>query len=183
MVHLDQRRSPDAGFEVGGRRYGVFAHDWRVEPPLAWMDRKGEHELHRRAGGGAGGRDAGAAAGPLPAGVRGGGPAGAARRHPPGRAGRQPPAPLAARHRRHAGEPTPATLQALLREAADTLRANPKDEQLYRALLRTYLQPAATQELAAELLGLPFSTYRYHLAGGIPRDREAVAAELHGPEG
>jgi hypothetical protein len=33
----------------------------------------------------------------------------------------------------------------------------------------TYFQPAATQESAAERLGLPFSTYRYHLARGIER--------------
>ena len=30
-------RAPEADFEVGGRRYGVFAHDWRVEPPADWM--------------------------------------------------------------------------------------------------------------------------------------------------
>jgi hypothetical protein len=85
----------------------------------------------------------------------------------------------------HAGDaPTAATLQALLREAAETLRANPRDEKLYRALRRTYLEPAATQELAAELLGLPFSTYRYHLTGGIARVTERLwQRELHGPEG
>jgi hypothetical protein len=38
--------------------------------------------------------------------------------------------------------------------------------------------------LAAELLGLPFSTYRYHLAGGIARVTESLwQRELHGPEG
>ena len=31
----------------------------------------------------------------------------------------------------------------------------------------TYLQPAATQEQAAEVLDLPFSTYRRHLRSGI----------------
>jgi hypothetical protein len=40
---------------------------------------------------------------------------------------------------------------------------------LYRALYHTYLQPAATQELAAELLDLPFSTYRRHLKASIER--------------
>ena len=33
----------------------------------------------------------------------------------------------------------------------------------------TFFEPAATQELAAERLGLPFSTYRYQLAGAIGR--------------
>ena len=47
----------------------------------------------------------------------------------------------------------------------------------------TFLQPAATQELAAERLGLPFSTYRYHLAGGIRRVTEQLwQRELYGTE-
>ena len=70
------------------------------------------------------------------------------------------------------GAPTAATLQELLRDAAATLRGNPKDEKLYRALSRTYFEPAATQELAAEVLGLPFSTYRYHLTAGLGRVTE-----------
>ena len=40
---------------------------------------------------------------------------------------------------------------------------------LLRALDRTYLRPAPTQEAAAELLGLPFSTYRGHLTRGLER--------------
>ena len=55
-------------------------------------------------------------------------------------------------------------LQSLLREALETLNSSPRDEKFYRALLYTYFQPAITQEDAAERLGLPFSTYRYHLA-------------------
>jgi DNA-binding winged helix-turn-helix (wHTH) protein len=35
-------RARDADFEVGGRRYGVFAHDWRVEPADAWLRLKAE---------------------------------------------------------------------------------------------------------------------------------------------
>jgi hypothetical protein len=62
-----------------------------------------------------------------------------------------------------------ARLQALLREALETLNAAPKDEKFGRALLYTFFRPAATQESAAERLGLPFSTYRYHLARGEDR--------------
>jgi hypothetical protein len=35
-------RVRDADFEVGGRRYGVFAHDWRVENAEAWLRLKAE---------------------------------------------------------------------------------------------------------------------------------------------
>src|SRR5581483_7779707 len=154
-------RAPEADFEVGGRRFGVFAHDWRVESPLAWIERKGQ-------------LDPAVKPAPEPLDSRSRVPLvvlsqpdfeAAVRRalrdftRPAGLATN----PLlrsrvAAEHA--GGVPTPATLQALLREAAATLRASPRDEKLYRAVRRTYLQPAATQELAAELLGLPFSTYR-----------------------
>ena len=62
-------------------------------------------------------------------------------------------------------------------------RANPKDDKFARALRRTYLEPAASQELAAEALGLPFSTYRSHLTAGIARVTEWLwRRELHGPD-
>jgi DNA-binding winged helix-turn-helix (wHTH) protein len=35
-------RARDADFEVGGRRYGVFAHDWRVETVEQWLRLKAE---------------------------------------------------------------------------------------------------------------------------------------------
>ena len=35
-------RVRDADFEVGGRRYGVFAHDWRVENAEQWLRLKAE---------------------------------------------------------------------------------------------------------------------------------------------
>ena len=39
-IHLWRVRELD--FDVGGRRYGVFAHDWRVEPAEAWLRLKAE---------------------------------------------------------------------------------------------------------------------------------------------
>ena len=63
----------------------------------------------------------------------------------------------------------PEALRELLYEALDALRAEPRGEKLARALERTYLRPAPTQEAAAELLGLPFSTYRGHLTRGLDR--------------
>ncbi len=58
-------------------------------------------------------------------------------------------------------------LLSLIRETASGLQGHPKRARGYRALLHTYLSPVATQEKAAELLDLPFSTYRRHLAEGI----------------
>ena len=65
--------------------------------------------------------------------------------------------------------PPPEALRELLEEAVDALRADPRGEKLVRALERTYLRPAPTQEAAADLLDLPFSTYRGHLTRGLER--------------
>ncbi len=63
----------------------------------------------------------------------------------------------------------PAMLQTLLRQAVESLAANPRDVKFHRAIWHTYIEPAPTQERAAELLNLPLNTYLYHLAGGLER--------------
>jgi len=70
-----------------------------------------------------------------------------------------------------------AALQAHLKAAADGLQASPRDAKLYRAVYHTYLQPAPTQEQAAELLDVPFSTYRRHLKSGVQRIIEILWQE------
>jgi hypothetical protein len=157
-------RVPEADFEVAGRRHGVFAHDWRVEPPEDWI--MGARTPMPFAGGVA---EPGAAAGLSPAEFA--------------RAVRQAlrdytrPAALAdgplrsSRLLRGArdAQARAAALQGLLCAAAEELQTHPRDLKLHRALWLTYFEPLPTQELAAERLGLPFSTYRHHLTRGIER--------------
>jgi hypothetical protein len=77
----------------------------------------------------------------------------------------------------------PSVLQDLIRQAAQSLQAAPKLDKLYRALELTYLRPAPTQEIAAERLDLPFSTYRRHLTGAVARVTEWLwQRELYGIE-
>jgi hypothetical protein len=45
FAYVDLARLPQADFEVGGRRYGVYVHDWRVTPPMAWLDLLAEREI------------------------------------------------------------------------------------------------------------------------------------------
>ncbi|MGW3346290.1 ATP-binding protein, partial [Nonomuraea rubra] len=72
-------------------------------------------------------------------------------------------------------------LSDLLRQAIDDLREDPRSAKLHRALSITYLHGTPTQELAAEQLGLPFTTYRRHLTTGIERIcTDLWHRELHG---
>jgi hypothetical protein len=73
------------------------------------------------------------------------------------------------RDRAGTGEPSGATLETLVCAAVETLREHPRDDKLWRTVERTYVRPAATQERAAAALGLPFSTYRRHLTQGVDR--------------
>jgi hypothetical protein len=76
-----------------------------------------------------------------------------------------------------------AVLETVLREAATTLAQHPRDDKLLRAIDRTYLRPAATQEAAAAVLGLPFSTYRRHLTQGMTRVVSVLwDHEVYGPD-
>jgi hypothetical protein len=59
------------------------------------------------------------------------------------------------------------TVRRIVIQMAQTLQHDPRQAKGYRALYHTYIQPAPTQEKAAELLDLPFSTYRRHLRNGI----------------
>jgi hypothetical protein len=174
-------REPGADFEVDGRRYAIFAHDWRVEPIESWLAVKAEPTSPH------------AEAPPLQpvasssqrlvlseeefaAAVRQ-----ALRDYTRPQALAANPLLRSRLTAETAGRsPAGSTLQTRIREAAEQLRSNPRDEKLYRAIHRTYLEPAATQELAAERLGLPFSTYRRHLTTGIARITASLwQRELH----
>ncbi len=183
FAYINFCRVVEADFNAGGRRYGSFAHDWRAQPLAVWREIIGERELSVDFK-----------------------PEAASRLTPPPimvlsqpefeeavrRALRDYNRPdalagnplLRSRVLRDVAGPNPGpdALRSLLRASAETLTASPREEKFYRALHRTYFQPAPTQESAAELLGLPFNTYRYHLGKGIER----VAAwlwqrELYGP--
>jgi hypothetical protein len=165
MEYISFERAHEADFVVGGRRYAVFAHDWRAEPFEAWWNRMAERMVTTL----------------VPGEPIDDGPAQIAVLSKPEfeAAVRQALRdytqldklelnPLR-RSRLLGDDPAPARLQALLREALDDLTVVRRDQKFHRALLYTFFEPAPTRELAAERLGLPFNTYRYRLARGTER--------------
>ncbi|MBB5083955.1 ATP-binding protein [Nonomuraea endophytica] len=80
-----------------------------------------------------------------------------------------------------AGENPATALGDLLRRAIDDLREDPRSAKFHRALTVTFRSGTPTQELAAERLGLPLTTYRRHLTAGIERVRADLwHRELYG---
>ncbi|WP_238161603.1 hypothetical protein [Micromonospora endolithica] len=151
--------------ELDGQRYVGYGHDWRRFPADRWFDLMFERE---HSGGTGPPPDSALLPPPL-----GRAAFGAAVRSA---------LPHLGRPERLAGNPLlgtvlgtePVALRASLLAAVDRLAAEPKGERLRAVLTRTFIRPAPSQEAAAEVLGLPFSTYRRHLARAI----EAVTERL-----
>ena len=163
----DLSRVAGADFVVDGRRYGLFAHDFRAVPVDAWLEVVTERALRQDPSLPPPGADLLVLSQPAFAdAVR------QALRDlaDPELLARNPLLRTRLAAARSTGDhPDGAVLAAVVREAVDSLRAHPRDDRRWRALDRTYLRRAPTQELAAEMLGLPFSTYRRHLTEGVAR--------------
>ncbi|HEX2316184.1 MAG TPA: AAA family ATPase [Thermomonospora sp.] len=153
-------RVEEADFRVGDGRHEVYARDFRIGGVDAWLDQLTGTEVLV---------DPLAAVEPSPVAALSRDEFAAAVRqglrdlHRPDALARNPLSGSRTAHRHENG------LAGLLWEAAEALRADPRGQKEYRAVDRTYLRPAATQERAAEVLGLPFSTYRRHLTAGVRR--------------
>ncbi|RIK46741.1 MAG: AAA family ATPase [Chloroflexi bacterium] len=158
-------RATQADFELRGRRFGVFAHDWRVEPASEWMVARPT---------------------PMPFAVAApDAPAGPPRLSQEEfaaavrqalrdftRADRLATNPLLRARliaSERGGSPAVDVLQDAIRTAVASLSVNPRDIRFHRAVWHTYIEPAPTQEQAAELLDIPFNTYRYRLAVAVER--------------
>jgi hypothetical protein len=180
LSYFDLMRLPEVDFEVGGRHYGVYGHDWRVVSPTAWRELLAKREVAADAEVEA----STSVSQPMLVLSREDfveGVQNALRNFT--RADTLQNNPLMRSRIVYeqlapdtAGESTSSkirdrmtTLQTLLKQAAESLQSSPRDDKLYRAVYRTYLNPAPTQEQAAELLDLPFSTYRRHLKAGMIR--------------
>jgi hypothetical protein len=173
FAYADLTRLTDAEFTVGGKHYGVYGHDWRVLSPAAWQELLAQREIAASA---QATTTSAASESVLVL--------------------SQTEFVEAVQHAlRHLTSPNVlqqnpllrsrliveqvidkegisdrvVALQTLVKGIVESLRSTPRDQKLYRALDRTYLHPAPTQEQAAELLDLPFSTYRRHLKTGMER--------------
>lgn len=171
LGYADLYRLTEVDFEIGDRLYGVYGHDWRVRPPLAWLALLAEREV---------------AAQPETEAQPEQTPALVVLSRPGFEAAVQEAMRYFTRPDRLVSNPLlRARLVAVdggssasdtmridrlherILAAAEMLKARSRDEKLYRALDRTYFHPAPTQEAAAEILDLPFSTYRRHLKAGL----------------
>lgn len=177
FAYADLARMEELDFQVGGRSFGVYGHDWRATPALAWLELLGQREI-------AASPEA-VRPSPMPA------VAALSQAEFMGlveNALRDYTRPDVLRgnallRSRMVGERAGreigdagrvAALRSLLKDATEQMGASPKENKFSRAVYHTYIQPAATQEQAAELLDVPFSSYRRHLKSGMARIGEIL---------
>lgn len=168
----------------------AFLHDWRVCPPADWLDLLDARLVGPGDPAGAGGAD-------QAAGIRTA--VQHAQRHVQGAAfvaltqqqfaaavrdalrNARNPADLAGspllatplvRHRSQAATGTPTDLRDCLVEQVALLQTH--SPTAGRAVELVYLGPRRTQQAAAARMGLPFSTFRRHLATGVQQVAEAM---------
>jgi hypothetical protein len=168
--YADLARTPAADFTVANQHFSVFSHDWRTTPPLAWLKLLGEREIASDV------RSLTPTTRPtvLVLNEQDFGEAVRNALRDLARADLLQQNPLAQSRlvlsraqATAANNERATTLRNLLLETCTALQASPRDLKAYRAVYHTYIQPAATQEQAAELLALPFSTFRRHLKSGV----------------
>lgn len=171
FAYADLHHLPELDFTLGGRTFGAFVHDWRVVSPAAWLDLLAERETARSP------QSIQPPKVTTPLVVLNREDFEAALREAFNDFTRPDllTKNLLLRSRivteANGGDDNPEkgveALRLVLQEAAESLNNNPKEQKFYRALYHTYFQPAPTQEVAAEILDVPYSTFRRHLKRGL----------------
>ncbi|POM23298.1 hypothetical protein BTM25_44510 [Actinomadura rubteroloni] len=160
MAHVGYDHLPGAAYEIDGARHGVFVRDWRGRTPESWIAMLADRDI---------GRTAPADDRPFITALTHAAFTAAVRTalrdlHAPDRLAVNP-----LLGSRVVGGGGPPALRAAVRAAIDHVRDDPQEHKLYLVLDRTYLRPAPTQEIAAELLSLSLSTYRRHHTAALAR--------------
>lgn len=159
---------PSAAFATGSHAVEVFSHDWRAQPPEDWLDSLA-------------GRTPQAVPPPEPSSV----PLVVLSRDGFETAVRDALRDYARPHKlrtspllrsRLVRDAAPGAeddtdrlegLRIAIAEATALLEESPREAPYGRALSAAYLDPAPSQALAAERVGVPFSTFRRHLGRGV----------------
>jgi len=176
-AYADLLRLPELDFAAGSQPCGVYGHDWRAVPPMAWLDVLAARELSQQA-------DYSAAPKPKATVVLSEPDFAEAihaalKFHSRPNSLRHSPLLQSRLVMQQSGlkaddDERLAVLLEWIQQAAKSLASSPREAKLYQVLHRTYFNPADSQELAAEALHLSFSTYRRYLKSGIERVTEIL---------
>ncbi|HEX8463318.1 MAG TPA: AAA family ATPase [Abditibacterium sp.] len=190
--YADIQRLPSADFEVEGRTYGTFGHDWRARPLLAWFELLSQREVELEAFAppqlalaspdpSFGVLDEATFQGAVRLALRDWSNSGALKRNPllttsiVHRRARQLALAQSANQNAEKGGAARAVttderlwaLRSLLREALADLAAAPRQEKAYRALELVFGRAALSQEAAADAMNVSHSSFKRYLRAAL----------------
>lgn len=178
LSYADLHYLPALEYRINDTPYGWYMHDWRVRPPLAWLELLGKREINEDE------KDE-------------------AKTIAAGSLTESDFALAVSDALKHIGNPKKLTKSKLLHcrfveknteqehsdinlaltladkitSAVTSLDQSPKDETLHRVLHRTFIKPAGSQEQTADVLYMSFSTYRRTLKKAIERVADMLWVE------
>lgn len=175
-------RLSEADFVVDDNNFGMLGHDWRPLPPRTWLALWAEgRRVAALSAAAAKGRQSRSAAEDAPAMTRT--QMRTALReflrhwHDEDQIGDNPLLKLHVVRKAADGDERPKRIEALqqqLSEMIDSFQRSPRRARFYRALYYTYIEPQGSQEMTAEFLDLPYSTYRDHVTAGLELLRDML---------
>lgn len=172
--YADLHHVPELDYEAGGAAYGWYMHDWRLLPPLAWLELLGKRET-----------DAAAAAG-----IEVETPVFQAVVLSEAEFGERVADVLKNFHNnnlllqnallrarlviRETGAEAPDAQRILVLKdkilaVLKEIETSPVDGKFHRVMYRTFINPVGSQEKTADFLNMSFSTYRRYLQAGVQR--------------
>ena len=168
--YADLHRIRDLNFKVKNKSFGVYGHDWRVRPPDAWLDLLASREVWGK-------KESSKEEVVRPLIVLSEEMFAVAVKD----ALRTYKQPLQLRNnplldskivrdqvdQQARLDDCVSALMDLLKDSVYRLENDPRREKASRAIDRTYIRPAGSQEQVSEMLGLPYSTFRRHLSQGV----------------
>lgn len=171
---------PELDFDVNGVPFGWYMHDWRVRPPLAWLELLGKREVDAAAA-----ADTESTKSPI---VVLGETAFAEavadllRQFHNNNQLQQNPLLRSKFIVHEAGSEANENQRILLlkekvQSILKDIEASPIDGKYYRVLYRTFINPVGSQEKTADFLNMSFSTYRRYLQAGSMRVAEILWGE------
>lgn len=179
LQYGDLTHIPELDFTVNDTPSGFYLHDWRVRPPLAWLELLGKRETGTTA--------------EMEADMSGfqvvvlnetefGEQTGEALRH--FHNSNQLMQNLLVRSRcvvnSSGSEASDAVRVGVLKEkilaVVQEMEESPIDGKYHRVLYRSFINPVGSQEKTADFLNMSFSTYRRYLAAGVQRVAELLWA-------
>lgn len=179
FAYADLTQVPELDFQVQGIPFGWYMHDWRVRPPLAWLELLGKRETDVNAATGVESATPALQVLVLSEAEFAESAADALKNfHNAGQLQQNPLIRSKMVVQESGSDASDAVRIGLLKGKITLIlkeiEESPIDGKFHRVLYRSFINPVGSQEKTADFLNMSFSTYRRYLQAGVQRVTEMM---------